>query len=153
MTLQYTPQALAMRAGLSIRRSMKPTAVLLGLLLAGCGSPQPYRGGGMAAYDIKPAVYQYHHEHGFTGVDAMGWDPLAQRAWSRLGAAKTCGIGYEEQAMLEQLIARFGHDRLVHQMNGIDFHHLQSRKLEGFCTEARKAELRAALAEMAQGRF
>jgi hypothetical protein len=31
--------------------------------------------GGMSAYAIKPNVYEYHYDHGFTGPDAMGWNP------------------------------------------------------------------------------
>ncbi|MDT9000563.1 hypothetical protein RQP53_14915 [Paucibacter sp. APW11] len=124
------------------------------LALCACAAPQTYNGvGGMAAYDIKPEVYLYHYEHGFTGVDAMGWDPLAQWAWSRLGAAKTCGLAFDEPAMLNQLIGRFGHDRLVHQMNGVDFHHLQSKKIPGFCSAVRSAELSEQVKAMAQGSF
>lgn len=126
---------------------------ILAALLAACAAP-PYRGsGGMTAYDIKPEVYAYHYEHGFTGVDAMGWDPNLQQAWSRLGAAKTCGVPFDDEALLARLIARFGHDRLTHGMNGVDFHHQQSQRVPGFCSAARMAELRAAVPAMAAGRF
>lgn len=123
-------------------------------LLTACGSPPVYRGsGGMTAYDIRPEVYAYHYEHGFTGVDAMGWDPRLQHAWSRLGAARTCGVAHDGDAMLGQLVTRFGHDRLTHDLNGVGFHHQQSRKVPGFCTEARLAELKTAVPAMAAGRF
>lgn len=55
--------------------------------------------------------------------------------------------------MLAQLISRFGHDRLAHGMNGVDFHHLQSQRVPGFCSDARLAELRAVVPAMAAGRF
>lgn len=128
-------------------------SIAVAALMAACAAP-PYRGvGGMTAYDIKPEVYAYHYEHGFTGVDAMGWDPNLQFAWSRLGAAKTCGVPFDEEAMLAQLISRFGHDRLVHGMNGVDFHHLQSKRAPGFCTALRVEELWRVVPAMAAGRF
>lgn len=128
-------------------------ALLLVGAVSGCAAPA-YRGsGGMTAYDIKPEVYAYHYEHGFTGVDAMGWDPKLQFAWSRLGAAKTCGVSFDEEAMLARLISRFGHDRLVHGMNGVDFHHLQSKRVPGFCTAQRVDELRRVVPAMAAGQF
>lgn len=122
--------------------------------LTACGTAPAYQGvGGMTAHDIKPEVYAYHFERGFSGVDAMGWDPELQLAWSRLGAANTCGIAYDRDAMIRKLIARFGHDNFAHGMNGIDFHAMQSKKVPGFCTDGRMAELRADMASMAEGRF
>lgn len=124
------------------------------LALAACTTPRPYGGtGGMTAHEIKPDVYLHHYARGFTGVDAMGWDANLQFAWSRLGAAKTCGVAFDGPAMTQRLVARWGHDRFVHELNGVDFHHLQSRGIPGFCTPERVAEIKALLPAMAAGEF
>ncbi len=141
-----------------LSRSLATAAapVLLATLLTACAAsaPKPYSGsGGMAAYSITPEVYLHHYQHGFTGRDAMGWDANLQLAWSRIGAAKTCGVSYAADKLLAQLIANYGHSETVHGMVGIDFHHLQSKGVSGFCSETRVAELRLLLPEFAQGRF
>lgn len=130
--------------------------VLVAALLAGCAASasKPYGGsGGMAAYNITPDVYTHHYQHGFTGRDAMGWDANLQWAWSRIGAAKTCGVPYAADKVLAQLIATYGHSETAHGMVGIDFHHLQSKGVPGFCSEARVAEVRQQLPAFEMGRF
>ena len=129
---------------------------LLAALLGACAAPgpKPYSGsGGMAAYSIAPEVYLHHYERGFTGRDAMGWDVNLQFAWSRIGAAKTCGVPYAADKVLEQLIAKYGHSESEHSLVGIDFHHLQSKGLPGFCSQARVIEVRQLLSEFERGQF
>jgi hypothetical protein len=140
-----------------IQYSMRFATLLLGstaCLLAACASSGGYSGhGGMTAYKIEPDVYLYHYQHGFTGPDAMGWDPGLQSVWSRLGAAKTCGVPFAEDRMIEKLTARYGHGQLEHGTIGIGFHHRQSRAVPGFCTEARVAEVRQAVHAYEAGDF
>lgn len=149
--------------------SPSPRATALALaaaaLAAGClgsaptaspvpGAPPGYSGrGGMTAHRIAPAVYVFHYEHGFTGPDAMGWDPDLQFAWSRIGAAKTCGLPVDADALVQRLIERYGHDRLMHELNGIEFHHLQSKGVPQFCTAERVAQLQGLLPKWQQGGF
>lgn len=142
---------------MSTQRSVRLATPLLGLaacLLAACASSRVYSGhGGMAAYKIEPDVYLYHYQHGFTGPDAMGWDPGLQWVWSRLGAAKTCDVPFAEDRLIEKLTARYGHGPLEHGTIGIGFHHQQSRAVPGFCSDARVAELRQAVPAYEAGEF
>ena len=122
--------------------------VLVGaLVLASCvASSGKYSGsGGMTRSDISPEVYIYHYENGFTGPDAMGWAPELQYAWSRLGAAETCNIPFDEQKALTKLKAMNDIGDFAHKMNGIEFHHLHSREVPDFCTPERVAEINAFL--------
>ncbi len=130
--------------------------LLAALLLTACATPgsTTYSGsGGMAAFKILPEVYLHHYQHGFTGRDAMGWDANMQFAWSRIGAAKTCAVPYSSSKVLEQLIAKYGQNYLVHGRVGIDFHHMQSKGVSGFCSDARIAEMRKLMPEFERGEF
>lgn len=121
---------------------------------ASAGDYGNYSGkGGMTAYAIKHEAYEYHYDFGFTGVDAMGWDPNLQFAWSRLGAAKTCGLAYHAGDMMKQLIAAFGHDEFTHNLVGADFHHAQSKSNAKFCSPERIKEINVLLPEFANGAF
>lgn len=127
----------------------------LPLLSIGCGSmPQAYSGkGGMTAYAIKPEAYLYHYKNGFTGIDAIGWDPNLQYAWSRLGAAQTCGINFDKDKAAELLSKKFGSEKWVHKMNGIEFHNNQSEAIQGFCTTERLKELNERIPQFERGDF
>lgn len=107
----------------------------------------------MTAYKIDPKVYVYHYDKGFIGPDAMGWDPNLQFAWSRLGAAQTCGIAFDQAAMVARLNTRFGQSSFVHELNGIGFHHRQSKGNPAFCTPERVHELNELMPKFAQGDF
>ncbi|RUR70044.1 hypothetical protein EJP67_23600 [Variovorax guangxiensis] len=113
-----------------------------------------YRGkGGMGAYKIEPNVYEYHYDKGFTGPDAAGWDPNLQFAWSRLGAAMTCGIPYDRAGVIAALVGKYQQDALTHGMNGIDFHAAQSKANPKFCTPERVEELKAMIPAFEKGDF
>lgn len=113
-----------------------------------------YKGsGGMAAYAIKPNVYEYHYDKGFTGPDAAGWDPNLQFAWSRIAAASACSVPVAPDKLLPLLISKYGQDNLVHKMVGIDFHVAQIRANKAFCTEERLAELRELMPQFERGEF
>ncbi len=124
---------------------LRTTALAIAIAIALCScAANTYSGrGGMTAYKIRPEVYTYHYEKGFTGPDAMGWDPNLQYVWSRVGAAKTCGVTINRDAVLKKLVAKFGDSPIMHEMNGIDFHYMQSRGIAEFCTPARVSELKA----------
>lgn len=121
----------------------------------GCSSaPKTYQGkGGMTAYAIKPEAYIYHYQNGFTGVDAIGWDPNLQYAWSRLGAAKTCGIKFDQAKVVSALIKKFSSEKLIHEMNGINFHNNQSQPIPGFCTSERLKEISERVIQFEHGDF
>ncbi|NLR74517.1 hypothetical protein [Leeia aquatica] len=113
-----------------------------------------YKGvGGMTAYNIPDNVYEYHYDKGFTGVDAMGWDPNLQYAWSRIGAAKTCGIAFDERKVLAALDTRYPQGEVIHKMIGIDFAYLHSKHNPKFCTEERVLELKEMLPLFEAGQF
>tara|TARA_R100000687_G_C6422957_1_gene151916 strand:+ start:110 stop:544 length:435 start_codon:yes stop_codon:yes gene_type:complete len=109
--------------------------------------------GGMAAYDISSEVYEYHYKHGFTGEDAMGWDPNLQYAWSRVGAAMTCNVDMDKALVLKGLSNEFGNDPFIHDMNGVGFHHMQSKNIEGFCSPERVDEIKDLIPNMEAGEF
>ena len=139
-----------------MRNTIRWTALLVALTLAGCQSPSPvpYAGkGGMTAFKISPQVYAWHYDNGFTGPDAMGWDPNLQLAWSRLAAARTCGVPFAQDKVVAALIKTYGHDKLAHEMIGIDFHNAQSKGAPGFCTPARVSALQALVPAMEMGQF
>ena len=114
-----------------------------------------YKGvGGMAAYAIKPNVYAYHYDKGFTGPDASGWDPNLQFIWSRIGAAQAYKVPYDDPAVFKLLKANYPHGEMVHRMVGIDFHAAQSKAQAAvFCSVERVAELRTALPAFERGEF
>lgn len=129
-------------------------ALLSGLMVvSGCASKKYSGEGGMIAYSIKPDVYEYHYQYGFTGVDAMGWDPNLQYAWSRAGAALTCNIPINEELVLSNMTKEYGQFDLIHKLNGVDFHNLQSKNIAEFCTADRVAEIRSVVPRMESGEF
>jgi hypothetical protein len=109
--------------------------------------------GGMGAYAIKPNVYEYHYDRGFTGPDAMGWNPNLQFAWSRIGGAVACGIPVSTDKLIPLLIKKFKQDKLTHKMIGIDFHSAQIRANKKFCTNERVAEIKALMPQFESGKF
>ncbi|MEA9843132.1 hypothetical protein [Xanthomonas campestris] len=116
--------------------------------------PPGYAGqGGMTLQDIDPAIYAYHYDHGFTGEDAMGWDPALQFAWSRLAAAKVCGQQPVTDAVIAKLVEQYGQSADVHQINGITFHEAQMRAAGTFCTPARSADATAVVPAFVAGDF
>lgn len=129
-------------------------SALSGVAMAG-DVPPGYAGvGGMTLQEIDPAIYAYHYDHGFVGEDAMGWDPALQFAWSRIAAAKVCGQQpVEQEAIVAKLVAQYGQDAVVHQINGIEFHEVQMRASSAFCTAARVAEAIAVVPAFAGGDF
>ncbi|CAD0352250.1 hypothetical protein [Xanthomonas hortorum] len=129
-------------------------SALSGVAMAG-DVPPGYAGvGGMTLQEIDPAIYAYHYDHGFVGEDAMGWDPALQFAWSRIAAAKVCGQQpVEQEAIVAKLVAQYGQDAVVHQINGIEFHEVQMRASSAFCTATRGAEAVAVVPAFATGDF
>jgi hypothetical protein len=118
--------------------------------------PEGYSGhGGMSAYRITPEIYAYHYDHGFSGGDAMGWDPQLQFVWSRVAAAKACGVGaVPESAIVAKLVARYGQSDTVHEMVGIGFHQAQIEAAKAqFCTATRLDQVWALLPQFVQGQF
>lgn len=107
----------------------------------------------MTQWNIKPEVYLYHYEHGFTGVDSLGYNEQLQTVWSRLGAAATCRIHYDKYQMIQLLIKQFGEKAITHELNGIGFHRVQSRKVSQFCDPWRIKEINASLRRYQQGWF
>ena len=132
---------------------MKIWTLLLALPLSMTTAAEPSYGGylghgGMTAYDIAPNVYEYHYDHGFTGEDAMGWKPELQFIWSRFGAAEVCGLPYDSEAALAALQQKYGHDRFVHEINGVSFHAAQAKANANFCTPERVQQLKRELSEI-----
>lgn len=132
---------------------MKIWTLLLALPISMTAAAEPSYGGysghgGMTAYDIAPNVYEYHYDHGFTGEDTMGWKPELQFIWSRFGAAEACGLPYDSEAALAALQQKYGHDRFVHEINGISFHAAQAKANANFCTSKRVQQLKRELSEI-----
>lgn len=143
---------------------MKINKFLFGLVVvAFCSSAMAeYSGqGGMTKKDVTDEAYLYHYEHGFTGEDAMSWDPNLQFAWSRAGAAQTCGIAIDKEKIIDNLVKTYGDsskvddfmERFVHDMNGIGFHHVQSKSIDGFCSADRVSEIKSLVPKLEQGDF
>src|SRR3970282_461622 len=109
--------------------------------------------GGMSAHKIKSNVYEYHYDKGFVGPDAMGWDPNLQFAWSRIAAAKACGMEIQEEKLILNLIAQFQKDQMTHQFIGIGFHGAQIGANKQFCTEGRVSGLKSILDDFYVGKF
>lgn len=113
-----------------------------------------YKGkGGMSAYAIKANVYEYHYDKGFTGEDAAGWDPSLQHVWSRIAAAKVCNIEVSQEKLLPLLIAKYGEDKLTHEVIGISFHEAQIQSNHKFCTQKRIEELKTLIPDFNIGKF
>lgn len=129
------------------------------LLLSGCShSVKPeqnvYSGsGGMTRWNIDPAAYLYHYENGFRGSDALGYDEQLHMVWSRLGGAITCNIDYDKQVMILRLTQRFGEKAITHELNGIGFHNVQSRKVPDFCNASRIKMINKAINRYRKGKF
>ncbi len=131
--------------------------VCLLVISAGClsGGTGAYSGsGGMTAYDIKPEVYLYHYDNGFTGPDAMGWDPNLQYAWSRTGAAGVCGVPADENTIVQHMVAVYKQDKITHELNGIMFHAAHAKMVgNSFCTPERVEELKTVIPQFEAGNF
>lgn len=106
-----------------------------------------------AQNQIKSNVYEYHYDKGFVGPDAMGWDPNLQFAWSRIAAAKACGMEIQEEKLILNLIAEFQQDQMTHQFIGIGFHGAQIGANKKFCTEERVSGLKSILDDFYVGKF
>ncbi len=129
-------------------------ALLSGVIaITGCATKQYSGKGGMTAYSIKPEVYEYHYQHGFTGVDAMGWDSNLQYAWSRAGAAITCKIPMDEKLVLSNMTKEYGQSDFIHKLNGVGFHNSQSKKVSDFCTAERISEIEGVISKIESGQF
>ena len=109
--------------------------------------------GGMTKHKIKSKVYKYHYDNGFTGVDALGWDSNLQYAWSRTGAALTCNIDINKKLILKNMTEKYGQFDFIHDVNGIGFHHLHSKKVKKFCTEERVNEILNVIPKFEAGDF
>ena len=137
--------------------SAKKTTLLILLTILVFGSTAvlaKYSGvGGMTKNKIKPKVYLYHYDNGFTGVDAIGWNPNLQYAWSRTGAALTCNIEINKELILEKMAEKYGHSTFIHEINGVGFHQLHSKKVKKFCTEERVNEILSVIPKFESGDF
>lgn len=121
------------------------------LLAADYGS---YKGsGGMSAHKIKANVYEYHYDKGFTGADAMGWDPNLQFAWSRVAAASACGVAVDKAKAMDALQAQYQQDPMIQEIVGIGFHEAQVKANPRFCCETRVAALRQLVPSLEDGSF
>ena len=109
--------------------------------------------GGMTKHKIKSKVYKYHYDNGFTGIDALGWDSNLQYAWSRTGAALTCNIEIDKQLILKKMTEKYGQFDFIHDVNGVGFHHLHSKKVKKFCTEERVKEILEVIPKFEVGDF
>jgi len=139
---------------------MKNVVLALALLTIPCTalaqdvSYGRYKGsGGMSAYRIKSNVYEYHYDKGFTGPDAMGWDPSLQYAWSRIAAAGACGVEIDKDKALASLETIYPQGKITHEMIGVGFHSAQIEANPHFCTESRIEELRQISRALEDGSF
>lgn len=129
------------------------------LVLSGCATSDnhelpAYKGiGGMTEWSISPEAYLFHYKAGFTGVDALGYEEHLQTIWSRLGAAQTCGINFDKQSMISKLISQYGETAITHELNGIGFHNVQSRRIPKFCDKTHTEEIRKAVKRYSKGYF
>ncbi|MBQ0782716.1 MAG: hypothetical protein KBT66_00650 [Amphritea sp.] len=129
------------------------------LILTGCANPEKaalpvYEGsGGMTKWNILPEAYLFHYETGFTGIDALGYDEQLQKNWSRLGAAKTCGIPFDKRLIIPKLISQYGENAITHELNGIGFHSVQSRKVPQFCDTQRVEAISKSVNRYLKGYF
>ena len=128
------------------KRNLKCSFIVLmfaTLPVLAAGDYGNYRGkGGMSAYAIQKNVYEYHYDNGFTGSDAMGWNPNLQFAWSRIAAAQTCGVEFSLDKVLKPLIEKYQQDEMTHSMIGVGFHAAQSKANPDFCTQERVDEIK-----------
>lgn len=135
-------------------KHINSTVALFAALLVSGSAVAEYSGkGGMAAYEVTPEVYEYHYMHGFTGVDAMGWDSNLQYAWSRAGAALTCNITMDKDLILSNMSKKYGNDPFIHDMNGVGYHHMLSQNIQNFCTPERVKEIKKVIPKFEAGDF
>lgn len=141
---------------------IKKIVIMVASLVSSGASLADYQGkGGMAMYDVSSEAYVYHYENGFTAEDAMSWDPGLRFVWSRVGAAKTCGVSFNKEKIIDLLIVEYGDpsmkddfmERFKHDMNGIEFHYLQSKKIDGFCSDGRLDEIKRLVPMFEAGGF
>ena len=129
------------------------------LILTGCANSEKealpvYEGsGGMTEWNISAEAYLYHYEAGFNGVDALGYDEQLQTAWSRLGAAKTCGIYFDKPLIINKLTLHYGENAITHELNGIGFHNVQSHKIPQFCNKQRIEDVHQSVSRYLKGDF
>lgn len=123
------------------------------IFISGCASPEYSGKGGMTEFEVKSEAYEYHYKHGYTGEDALEWDPDLQYAWSRVGAALTCNIEINKELILKNMSEKYGNSPFIHESNGIMFHHLQSKKINNFCTKDRISEIKEVIVELEHGHF
>lgn len=150
-----------MKTDMNHRYAHRLGILLISLLSSACSplnglqsdAPDYAGSGGMTAYNITPSAYLYHYQFGFSGEDALGWDPTLQTVWSRIGAAVTCKVPFDKPLLIRQLSAYFGHSSAIHELDGIGFHAVQSRKVAGFCSEQRRKSLAAQIEAYQQGKF
>ncbi len=135
---------------------MKGICLLL-LTLSCAIAADPYDGysgqGGMTSNAISFNAYAYHYDKGFTGPDAMGWDPNLNYAWSRIGAAVACKIPFSKDKMMKQLVAKFKEDTFTHEIVGIQFHAAQIEANKEFCTKEHVTELKQVIPQFEKGNF
>ncbi|MEE9454190.1 MAG: hypothetical protein V3V13_07400 [Paracoccaceae bacterium] len=105
--------------------------------------------GSMSDYDISQDVYTRAYDSGFNrAADRLGWPTEVQFAWSRLGAGLTCGAGIDRKHAVAALALKFPDiSSVTHDLNGLGFHTVQSRKVDGFCTPARMQALESVVAQ------
>jgi len=136
-----------------MKKTISIAIISAAVAISGCASKGYSGKGGMTKNSIKSEAYEYHYKNGFTGVDAMGWDPNLQYAWSRAGAAITCGIKFDKKLVLSQMTKVYGQSDFIHELNGVGFHHLQSKKAKGFCNPSRVNEIKEVIPKLEKGNF
>lgn len=136
-----------------IKNSALISLLIVVTIVTGCTSSEYSDHGGMTKYDIRSDAYEYHYKNGFTGVDSLGWDANLQYAWSRAGAALTCDITFDKKLVISQMIKIYGESEVVHELNGIYFHHLQSKKISYFCNADRINEIKSVMPKFENGYF
>jgi len=119
---------------------IKIVALILGTLALFSNSNTALSGS-MGDYSISDETYTRAYNNKFEGEETLGWGTQLSTAWSRIGAAKTCAVPYDEKAVLQKLNAMNNVGDMIHKMNGIDFNASLSKKINGFCTNARKKEI------------
>lgn len=127
-------------------RRVERLALRFGVLLMGAVALTACsKRGSMADRTVTPDTYTRAYDARFKGEETLGWGPELMTVWSRLGAAGACGIPYDRQAALAKLEAMKPIGTVAHELNGIEYHAMQAQQVKGFCTDARKADIRAFL--------
>ncbi|WP_417798931.1 hypothetical protein [Terasakiella pusilla] len=102
--------------------------------------------GSMGDYAISEETYTRAFDNRFQGEETLGWGEELSTAWSRLGAANACGIQYDKKVALAKLNQMNNVGDIAHEMNGIYSNELLAKKFNGFCTDARKTDIKAFIA-------